>query len=675
MNVRKILSLAACLVFMFFMSSCDVLTLSSDEPDGVALVSVGAGASRTAVPTKLEDGFSFVFQMERSADEKTGKAEYDSILKNWESYDEMTSDSFSAAIGTWNCTLLATKGTTVLSGALDGVEIKSGSNPISILLALKDYSLSTTGTISYVLKFTNDVSAQTTYTARATLQRVGGSDIDDAQISYESSDIPVSANVYSLSYRYDSAVCGYYILKIVITATTSDGNTTNATNTTYTDLVYVAPAFITEKQETITLNALEVITLHFCDDETKTATWFVNKNETNALPDSSYLADPDDDADTDDAIVKTGYQFDGWYVDALYETQAAVTDGGVPIIDSSHHSYYLKWAPKVYTITCPYPADATIKSLNGATDAGNYKMMFTVTYGGSYPASLPVLNSRSEYAFLGWNTKEDGTGTVVTDGMTVDASSLSGTDGTEATLYAKWLYINMKTGDDIYSLMVETKEWNATATSFVPSSSGPEDDASSVVFTSGGETPLKVWLDGTVLKYYLEGITDGTYPNARIPFNASTGNMFQNFALIETIDLCYFDTSNVTDMSFMFSYCSNLTTVEGIDLFNTSKVTTFAGMFMNCTSLQTVDVSSFSSESLSNISNMFSGCTTLTTIYSAQDTDWSDVNTGSSVFTNCSALTDGTTAWTSVKNSKTYARVGNYTDPSNPVPGYFTPKP
>ena len=46
-----------------------------------------------------------------------------------------------------------------------------------------------------------------------------------------------------------------------------------------------------------------------------------------------------------------------------------------------------------------------------------------------------------------------------------------------------------------------------------------------------------------------------------------------------------FDTSNVTDMSQMFYYCSSLTSVP---LFDTSNVTNMSGMFMLCDSLTTL---------------------------------------------------------------------------------------
>lgn len=92
-----------------------------------------------------------------------------------------------------------------------------------------------------------------------------------------------------------------------------------------------------------------------------------------------------------------------------------------------------------------------------------------------------------------------------------------------------------------------------------------------------------------------------------------------------------FDTSSVTNMSNMFQNCTSLTTVP---LFNTSSVTNMYGMFQNCTSLTTIPL--FNTSSVTSMYSMFSNCTSLTTVPLFNT---SSVTSMVSMFGNCTALT------------------------------------
>ncbi len=93
----------------------------------------------------------------------------------------------------------------------------------------------------------------------------------------------------------------------------------------------------------------------------------------------------------------------------------------------------------------------------------------------------------------------------------------------------------------------------------------------------------------------------------------------------------YSDTSNVTNMSSMFSYCSNLTTIPQLD---TGKVTNMSSMFQNCTSLTSIP--QLDTSKVTNMGSMFAWCTSLTAI---PQLDTSKVTDMSSMFFNCSKLT------------------------------------
>lgn len=69
------------------------------------------------------------------------------------------------------------------------------------------------------------------------------------------------------------------------------------------------------------------------------------------------------------------------------------------------------------------------------------------------------------------------------------------------------------------------------------------------------------------------------------------------------------DTSKVTNMSSMFSDCSNLTTIP---LLNTSSVTDMFGMFSSCKNL--TEISLLDTSNVTNMNSMFSDCRNLTTI-------------------------------------------------------------
>ena len=78
--------------------------------------------------------------------------------------------------------------------------------------------------------------------------------------------------------------------------------------------------------------------------------------------------------------------------------------------------------------------------------------------------------------------------------------------------------------------------------------------------------------------------------------------MFQN-SQATSIDVSSFDTSNVTDMSYMFGPCV-ATEIRGLENFNTSNVTSMAGMF-DYTKVASINVSSFDTSNVTSMLQMF----------------------------------------------------------------------
>ena len=116
-------------------------------------------------------------------------------------------------------------------------------------------------------------------------------------------------------------------------------------------------------------------------------------------------------------------------------------------------------------------------------------------------------------------------------------------------------------------------------------------------------------------------------------------NMFGMFFDCENLSslvISNFNTANVTDMSNMFYLCKNLSSLD-IPNFNTAKVTDMSYMFHMCQKLTELNLSNFKTEKVKNMSNMFSYCNML------EKLDLSNFNTAnvtnmSSMFYGCSTL-------------------------------------
>ena len=65
--------------------------------------------------------------------------------------------------------------------------------------------------------------------------------------------------------------------------------------------------------------------------------------------------------------------------------------------------------------------------------------------------------------------------------------------------------------------------------------------------------------------------------------------MFRGCSSLKSIDLSSFNTTNVNDMSGMFSCCSSLKSID-LSLFNTNNVTNMSRMFNGCSSLKNENV-------------------------------------------------------------------------------------
>lgn len=105
--------------------------------------------------------------------------------------------------------------------------------------------------------------------------------------------------------------------------------------------------------------------------------------------------------------------------------------------------------------------------------------------------------------------------------------------------------------------------------------------------------------------------------------------MFQGCTYLETIPQLI--TNNVTNMDYMFQNCSNLITIPQLD---TSNVTTMRDMFYSCTKLTTIPL--LDTSKVTDMYDLFYGCSNLITI---SQLDTSKVTNMYSMFASCSRLT------------------------------------
>ena len=163
--------------------------------------------------------------------------------------------------------------------------------------------------------------------------------------------------------------------------------------------------------------------------------------------------------------------------------------------------------------------------------------------------------------------------------------------------------------------------------SFHPRLEGTPENAWDV--SEGGDGTVLAWMDGGDLHVAADG---------NIAPNPDASWMFAWFNNLETIDFggC-FDTANVTDMTFMFSSCRNLTALD-VSGFETANVTNMAGMFKWCTSLTALDVSGFDTANVTDMSDMFTSCVNLTAL-DVGDFDTANAMNMNRMFFACSNLT------------------------------------
>lgn len=178
---------------------------------------------------------------------------------------------------------------------------------------------------------------------------------------------------------------------------------------------------------------------------------------------------------------------------------------------------------------------------------------------------------------------------------------------------------------------------------------GYKENIKSITFEKGIDIPLEataswdvsVAQDGGIMAYVIGSTTYDLYvqtENDYILSNPNSSWLFGSFTNLTSINnLSMLNTYLVTNMYWMFSACSNLTSLD-LSTFDTSNVTSMSCMFMGCEALTSLDLSSFDTSNVTDMFSMFLNCQNLTSL-NLSSFNTSKVIKMSNMFFRCTALT------------------------------------
>ena len=135
-------------------------------------------------------------------------------------------------------------------------------------------------------------------------------------------------------------------------------------------------------------------------------------------------------------------------------------------------------------------------------------------------------------------------------------------------------------------------------------------------------------------------IIEGKY-NLKIIFKKNINDLcgfFNGCSLIYSIDLSNFNSSNITDMGWMFNECHKLKEIKGINNYDTNKVTKMNSIFQGCNELEYLDLSNFNTWNVTDMEGMFNECHKLKEIKGINNFKTNKVTKMNGMFQGCNEL-------------------------------------
>ncbi len=312
-----------------------------------------------------------------------------------------------------------------------------------------------------------------------------------------------------------------------------------------------------------------------------------------------------------------------------------------------------------YTVT--YEANAPSgTTVNNLPKEASYFVFDTIPISTQEPTCVG-------YEFNGWE--------IVTEGVTHVGEDYFIMPGEDVIIRAKWSKVGLlKSMNGVVS-----EQGDPIIKKYLPGSnedfhnSKYQSKITSIVTKDNLEIPavaIEHWdvsaaSDGSVIAYIEDdGRGNGTYKvtiggQGGVIANSDSSYLFagiagRTFTSLETIDLTYFDTRHTVNMRSMFSYgyydinkdngCKLKSIIFG-EHWDTSNVTNMSFMFMAQTKLVNLDLSFFDTSKVTNMSGMFQGCPNLTNL-DLRNADFSSVTSYDDMF-----LSSNSTLRVTVKNS------------------------
>ena len=138
---------------------------------------------------------------------------------------------------------------------------------------------------------------------------------------------------------------------------------------------------------------------------------------------------------------------------------------------------------------------------------------------------------------------------------------------------------------------------------------------------------IKAWLEPKGDNYVL-------YVKSKEKIILDSGHaLFNTWSMVNKIVFENLDTSLVEDMSFMFSGCTSLTSLD-LSSFDTSQVINMESMFSGCTNLKSIDLKNFNTSQVTSMESMFNNCYNLVSL-NLNSFDTKNVTVMKRLFFNC----------------------------------------
>lgn len=206
-------------------------------------------------------------------------------------------------------------------------------------------------------------------------------------------------------------------------------------------------------------------------------------------------------------------------------------------------------------------------------------------------------------------------------------------------------------------------------------SSGDTPDSSKTLVDSYTGWDTATYTSSSEVPWYSQrlNITSASVEGHVAP--RSTAHWFSTCNNLASFNLATLDTSNVTNMTYMFY--GTIADVLDVGNFDTSKVTNMSYMFGWCENLTCLDLTSFNTKKVANMTRMFYSCKKLKTIYVSNN--WSTnaiypTSNSDYMFQDCTKLV-GDVAYNSSYVNMTYAKYSGgyltYAEYITPVDGEF----